>query len=67
MTKEQVREEMDRILPEFFDGYILIARVAGTSTFVINQRINDLPTKSGIVLTMANAMDELAGPILKRN
>jgi hypothetical protein len=62
MTKDQVREEMDRILPEYFDGYILIARLAGQGKFIVSEHITDEPTKSGITLVMADAINELSGP-----
>lgn len=60
MTKTQVRDEMARRLPEFFDGYVLIGRVAGGGNFVVDHHIPDHATKAGIVITLANVLEALS-------
>jgi hypothetical protein len=36
MTKEQVRSEMKKRLPEYFDDYLLVGVVAGSTEVVIS-------------------------------
>lgn len=67
MSKDEIRQQMERTLPEYFDGYILIGRIAGSKSFLVSHDIKDHSTRSGIVLTMANAMEALAGPTPVRN
>lgn len=41
MTKEQIRSEMKKRLPEYFEQFLLIGVVAGTGEVVITATEND--------------------------
>lgn len=59
MTKDQVRVETERALSEFYDGYILIGRIAGQRQFIFAHHIPDLRTKDALSATMEKAVAEL--------
>lgn len=50
MSKTQIRTEMHRQMLEYFDGYVLVAKVAGTKDVVIVTQTGDDQTKASILV-----------------
>lgn len=72
MTKENIRCRVEHELSEYFDGYVLVARVAGQSKFVILHHpspgvVDSAATNAGIVACLYDVADNIAGPLPRRN
>lgn len=68
MTKPQIRSAMTRRLSEFFDGYVMVGRVAGTGKIVIVAEVPSDPDQSEqlsvAMLCVVGEMQKPAGPAL---
>jgi len=58
MTKQQIKQEMHQRLQEYFDGYVLIGKVAGDGEFISAVGMTDH-------LTLTRLRDSMARMILR--
>lgn len=62
MTKEEVRDRTEHQLSEFYDGFVLIGRIAGTDKFVFTHSIPDQSTKVALHRSLVAVIQEIQRP-----
>lgn len=54
MTKEQVRKNVERVLFEHFDSFILVGKVAGSTQMVLSAKADTPAERSHIMVGVQN-------------
>lgn len=72
MTKNAIRERVNHHLTEFFDSYVVVAKVAGEGKFVVmhhpcQQCQEKQAADAGLVHCLYDVADTIAGPMPRRN
>lgn len=72
MTKDSIRSAVHHHLKEFFDGYVVVGKVAGESKFVIIHHPSPATKEgtaetAGLVAALYDLADTITGPGPGRN
>lgn len=59
MTKPQIKQQMEVNLSEFFDGYVLVARVAGSNEVVVMAESQSVETTAKLMCGISGVTLEL--------
>jgi hypothetical protein len=56
MTKETIRKNVRQCLTEFFEGYVIIGRIAGADDFVIDFDTTNPETRKRLIIGMSGLL-----------